>query len=622
MAVPTTPGKRLADDFLASLRAAARGAPAAEPAVIYGVSGDGTLAEGLTLGECVGRIGRVLAESKRIYRISESTYLEVPGQGTARLDLVAAGPTLERGAHGLLANLIAAGMYRKDGETHGLMPDRLVAAALANDAVRARLPEVRDYARRPVFDADFNFVGPGWHPEKGILVHSREIAPALPPEAGEAPKASSPLDRLGPHLRATLGGYCWAGHADLVNGLAFLLTGVLANRFVEHPHPIGLMDGNQPGVGKTLFFEVLGQLLDGRKPPKISVARDEELAKQLGAHLRDGQASVLLFDNLRGPLDSPLVEANALSPALSFRLLGHSRMISRPNAYLWCVTSNGLQATPDLISRSLPMRLRYEGDPRRREFPVDLVEYAREHREGVLGELYSLVQHWTGAGRPPGRQRHRCCRWAEVVGGVLDAAGLGEHFLANITEAEAAMDEGLLKLAALAEYVLESGLADLHARRGGPAAAGRVAKEWAYALQQSGALAAGPDRGGTNSAASRAGGFLAGKVDRTVRITTGEGTARATLRKREGRSRQTYYWLEVEDEEEPGASQGSAPADLPGPAPATRGRTTPAPDAPPASGLAAGYVDGTLEARGGEPAVAEVVAGHAGPAAGNSLDWS
>ena len=163
----------------------------------------------------------------------------------------------------------------------------------------------------------------------------------------------------------------------------------------------------------------------------------------------------VLFENVRSRLASALVEANALSPVISFRILGQSALIERPNTYLWAVTSNGTEASPDLISRGVPIRLFFEGDPKRRDYSADVIELALQHRLEILGELAGMVQRWVqGAYRLAGR-KHRCRRWAAAIGGILDVAGLGDHFLANSDEAAGEMDESLRELAALAAHVAQ-----------------------------------------------------------------------------------------------------------------------------------------------------------------------
>jgi hypothetical protein len=118
---------------------------------------------------------------------------------------------------------------------------------------------------------------------------------------------------------------------------------------------------------------------------------------------------------------------------------------------------NDTKASPDLVSRGLPIRFRYDGDPRERDFQGrDPIRYAREHRAEILGELMGMVVRWNQLGRPPGPRKHRCSYWAEVVGGILQVAGLPE-FLENLDEAAAAFNQALDQLAALAEAVAAAG---------------------------------------------------------------------------------------------------------------------------------------------------------------------
>src|SRR5262249_37808533 len=156
--------------------------------------------------------------------------------------------------------------------------------------------------------------------------------------------------------------------ADLENALGLLLTGLLGNHFVAEPKPMGLVDGNQQEIGKTLLVQAVGQVLDGCEPERIPLTRDEELEKKGGAKLRESRSSLFFFDNVKAKVESAFLEANALSPLLSVRLLGHSQNITRPNGYLWFVTSNLTSGSSDMITRGAPIRLRYEGNPVERRF--------------------------------------------------------------------------------------------------------------------------------------------------------------------------------------------------------------------------------------------------------------
>ena len=80
-----------------------------------------------------------------------------------------------------------------------------------------------------------------------------------------------------------------------------LLTGLLINHFVDDPHPGGIVDANQPGTGKTLLVQVIGRILDGAEPPRISLVRDEELEKRLCAQLRSSTHEPVLPRQRPGP---------------------------------------------------------------------------------------------------------------------------------------------------------------------------------------------------------------------------------------------------------------------------------------------------------------------------------
>lgn len=128
----------------------------------------------------------------------------------------------------------------------------------------------------------------------------------------------------------------------------------------------------------------------------------------------------------------------------------------RPNEFLWMLTMNSTKASRDLVSRGLPIRLYYEGPADQRRFgDGDPVEYARQHRAELLGELAGMVLRWNQIGRPspPQSVQHRCREWAWILGGILHANGFPE-FLQNQNEATQDFDQDVDQLAAVAEIVL------------------------------------------------------------------------------------------------------------------------------------------------------------------------
>jgi hypothetical protein len=542
-----SPGKRLWTVLLDNLKVVRSGPVRSgrSRTIIWGVTHFGSFVEGMTLDGFLEQASDILLKSERVYAYANTIVLEDRDQQEAVLRLLATGAKAESDAPSILTNLFGVGVRGENGKKESLTPGKLVSAVLADSDLQKRLPRIRYYARRPIFDDAFHLCKPGWNAEEGILVHGPEIEPALPsPAMATADKA---MDCLPPYIRALLEGFCWADEADLTNAVGLLLTGFLINHFIDDPHPIGIIDGNQKGVGKTLLCQVLGRILDDREPARLPLIRDEELEKKLCAQLRDSRSSIFFFDNVRDRIESAVIEQNALSPVLSFRILGQSGTFSRPNGYLWLVTSNMTSGTEDFINRGLPIRLRHEGDPRTRNFSHNPLEYATRHRIDILGELAGMVIHWNQAARPKGKAKHRCQRWAEIIGGILEANGLHE-FLGNVSEVEEVMDEGLAALSTLAEYVLASGRTGYFVDGCGQGSreVGKTPKDWAALFTD--AKLFEDKLAGMSSGQGRitwVGQFLSGKVDRPVALQVGGDVTTARLRVRHGGANRRYYYFEI-----------------------------------------------------------------------------
>ena len=222
-------------------------------------------------------------------------------------------------------------------------------------------------------------------------------------------------------------------------------------------------------------------------------------------------------------------------------------MIEVPNTYLWVFTSNMTSFTPDLLSRGVPVRLLVEGDPKAQQIEGDPLEYAKENRLAILGG-------WPAWSRPGSRRggrpahRHRCRRWAQTIGGILDVAGLGEFFLANVEEAEAAMDARLAALADLAEHVVsQPRIAELFVASGADTSdKGKTAGELVRVTEAAGVLRDRLAEASSERAkATTLGNFLVATVDRRVPIETTQGRGTATLRRREARANTTMYFFEI-----------------------------------------------------------------------------
>ena len=469
MPATPSPGKALADKLHAAIQDIGLN-PALlihSRSIITGVTSEGKFVGGMTIDQFFAEAGQILLDSHRVFRHGNSICLEIGEANERRLIDLAADHRAEPGAAPLLANLFGVEVGGGDGAaSQSLMPAKLVGALLACEPLWAALPAIRYYGRRPAFDAEFTFRGPGWHPSAASSSTVPRPSPILhePPDDANA----GALHRLPPRLRGLLGEFSWRSEADLVNAVALLLTGLLINHFIDDPHPVAIVDGNQPGVGKTLLIQAIGRVLDGAEPTRIPLGGDEELEKRLCAEVRGRTKSILLLDNVRTRIESAVLEQNVLSPELSFRVLGQSTCDPLPEYVPVGDHEQRRHGHPRYgasgYADPAATRWRPEGTPVPGQSP-GVCPAAPTRDPGRAGRHGGAL---AAAGQADRGQRHRCTRWAATIGGILDACGPGRSFLANCEEAESEMDQGLQDLAELAEHLAMAATASAGAKGGMP----------------------------------------------------------------------------------------------------------------------------------------------------------
>ena len=380
------------------------------------------------------KIGETLRDSGAIFRYgSDILYIN----GTESETIVdAAGVT--RSAQAVIANVA---LFQEETKANGtvdfLAPPAVLSAVFHNRTVLRLLPEIVYLAKAPVFGPDFILLqGPKFH-ECGIMVLAQPIDPAV----YSVIQVDNAIDRLPPLLRAMLGGFCFRSNADVANTLAVLITAVLMNHCLDFDRALIIVDGNRPNVGKTWLVRTLGMIIDGEPLSAIAYdPNDEELRKRITARIQRSRCRLLCIDNAKtvsgAAVSSPLLESHVSDSIISDRILGTSNEVAVKNDFLFALTMNSTNVSPDLLSRALPIRLFYEeGDPRHRTFKQkNPVQFARQYRDGILAELLGMVDYWVGKGRPVLPFSHRCHEWAALIGSILHCCGFPE-FLENFDAA-------------------------------------------------------------------------------------------------------------------------------------------------------------------------------------------
>ena len=258
---------------------------------------------------------------------------------------------------------------------------------------RDRLPVIKLFTRNPVYTEDWRLVAPGYDAPSGIYY-------AGPAVAGR--DNSEYLDEL-------LADFCFKSPADRTNYLGILLTALLVPRFVGSK-PAALLNGNQPGLGKSILAQIIAIIRDGYPAETATYnPNDEEFEKRLGAIVRRGVTTIII-DNAKGRARNPRIESACLErsitdPILSFRLLGYSQEIRAENSHIFCITANTPDVSRDLVTRSAVINLYYEGDPERRKFSIaDPEGFAQQYRLELMGELIGMVEALEGGGHAAGER--------------------------------------------------------------------------------------------------------------------------------------------------------------------------------------------------------------------------
>ncbi|MBS1853912.1 MAG: hypothetical protein JST11_00990 [Acidobacteria bacterium] len=365
------------------------------------------------------------------------TLMRIAGEGAnARIE-----PHCETSVYGILA---------RSANWHKVTEAAVLAAPPSRDTARDMLvnpdfalPPLESVVRTPMFGRDGALIATaGYHRADAVWLFSD---PAL--EIGEVP--SCPTGEEIAHARSLLVDdllvdFPFVRDSDQAHVVAAILLPFM-RRMVEGCAPIHLIEAPTQGSGKGLLASLIGIVTTGAAPEGRTLPEDEDdIRKMITAELINGRPTILI-DNLneKRMLDSSALASVITQPAWRDRILGISRMLDLKNHALWMMTGNNPQLSDEMTRRCVRIRI----DPRidrpwlRAGFKHPLVtEWARENRSALVRAALTLIQAWIAAGRPLNDRRLGSFeRWSEVIGGVLQVAGI-PGFLGNLNELYAAAD--------------------------------------------------------------------------------------------------------------------------------------------------------------------------------------
>jgi hypothetical protein len=342
------------------------------------------------------------------------------------------------------------GILARSANWHNVTEEAVTATPPSRDTARDMLvnpdpglPPLDSVVRTPTFGKDAMLITtPGYHRSDALWMFpddSMDIpeVPAKPTREQIASARSLLVDEL-------LVDFPFVRDSDRAHAIAAILLPFL-RRMIAGLAPIHLIEAPTQGSGKGLLASLIsivstGLAAEGRTVPE----NEDEVRKMITAELVTGRP-IILLDNLseRRVLESPALASVVTLPYWTDRLLGESEMLHLRNNALWLMTGNNPRLSAELSRRCIRLRI----DPRidmpwlRCGFRHPLItEWAQENRSALVHAALTLIQAWIAAGQPLHETRLGSFeKWSEVMGGVLEVAGI-PGFLGNLNELYEASD--------------------------------------------------------------------------------------------------------------------------------------------------------------------------------------
>ena len=331
--------------------------------------------------------------------------------------------------------LVGAGKNKQVVRKVRDMPEIVARGTLKSDAFRHGLrPLTRvNLVRMPVFrrDGRVHLLEEGYDDESGIYTLPSDV---VIDEAMALAPARSIIDDYYSEFQWAdvdpLTGVSRSKSVAVTEALALFGMGM---QEVEASRMGFLFRSSSPGGGKSLLAQ-MGITAPYGLPETTTRASDEEMRKSLDSAALQASA-YLFFDNLKGHLESALLEAFVTSPVWGGRVMGTQTKFRARKGTILIVTGNNLSISPDLQRRMLQCDVNVENfDLQEKQHRRDLnpvVLCRSQIRSEFLSALWAFIRHWDGAGRPKAGEEGKPYRvatfaeWSDIFGGIVQAAGYG-----------------------------------------------------------------------------------------------------------------------------------------------------------------------------------------------------
>jgi hypothetical protein len=290
-----------------------------------------------------------------------------------------------------------------------VMPEETARALLDCHVAADLLPPINGVVSCPLIveiDGQLVICGKGYDRRSGILV----VEGGTPEDV--------PLTEAVGSLCCLLREFDFQSPSDYSRAVAaFIAPALRMGNLINGHIPVDIAEADQSQSGKT-YRQKLVAALYGETPAVVPQKRsgvggiDESFFEKLV----NGRPFIQ-FDNYRGSLDSPALEAFLTSTGSFPCRIPHCREIEvDPSRFMVMLTSNGVETTRDLANRASIVRIRKRPNV---QFEDTLGEVINRKRY-YLSCVFAIAREWYRKGKPRTKEtRHDFREWCQSLDWIV-----------------------------------------------------------------------------------------------------------------------------------------------------------------------------------------------------------
>ena len=406
--------------------------PASRPTIRIGVDQHRVVAEAIA---ALARQRRYFQRGLSLYRVVQPAAPEGEPRALPRLDLVPL-PSLE-------IALSAAANWEKARAASGSVewieakpPSWCVAGVLAAGQWRG-VPPLLGVVSSPCLRHDGSILDvPGYDAATGLIYRPIGSINPIPsaPTVDDAVRARDALLEV-------VADFPFASDLYRAAWLSLVLT-PFARHALRDSAPLGYIDANTRGSGKSLLATITAIIATGRQVPMTSLPDiEEEREKRITALVMEGVAFVI-FDNVEGIIGGQSLNIILTSASWTGRILGLSRSTGELQLRTtFLATGNNCDFARDTPRRTIHVRLLspLEHPEERSDFVHPyLIEWVYSQRPKLAAACLIILRAYRAAGSPDMHlgamggytDWHRVVRSAVVWVGLADPVATQNHLTA------------------------------------------------------------------------------------------------------------------------------------------------------------------------------------------------